>query len=264
MSVSLGRVRCYPEQGTEEYGHATWSRPSRRSATLPPLGGPRAGLLDIQLWTGLLCREPRLLPKDIDGDGPRSRMLPQGHGRSYARALATRVCCAHHARDGRRAAIRGTSLGRHKSTSTLSPPHRAADLISGRTFARSLGVVFREIERRRSMRVRNVLLTVAVVAALGVSARADIPDGKGGRTSPQAGSLSPQPSTVPQDKWASCCDKGTMEYCRHTKPQSSAVPIEPKVPPQADRRSTENGSGTARMRCCNEKTMAACQKMSSH
>jgi hypothetical protein len=75
------------------------------------------------------------------------------------------------------------------------------------------------------MSFKNTVLGIVLVTFAG-RAWADIPDGKGGRTSPQAaGQLVAQ--TVRQ-----CCEETISGNCESLVTQKAQATIEPKVPPQ--------------------------------
>jgi hypothetical protein len=73
------------------------------------------------------------------------------------------------------------------------------------------------------MSTRNIVVVIAL-AALATQAPADVPDGKGSRTSVQA-----SPDTV-RANGIGCCEKGGSGNC--TEAVATAATIEPRVPPQ--------------------------------
>ena len=75
------------------------------------------------------------------------------------------------------------------------------------------------------MSVKNAVLGIVLVAFAG-QASADIPDGKGGRTSPQA---SKQQVTQSVRK---CCEKTVAGDCKALVTEKPQATIEPRVPPQ--------------------------------
>jgi hypothetical protein len=75
------------------------------------------------------------------------------------------------------------------------------------------------------MSIKNAVIAVAFVAVAG-QVVADVPDGKGGRTSPQA---SPQQITTSSVR--KCCENTVAGNCQELI-VASAGSIEPRVPPQ--------------------------------
>lgn len=76
------------------------------------------------------------------------------------------------------------------------------------------------------MSVKKAVLGMVLAAFAAGQAVADIPDGKGGRTSPQAGTQAAATRVV-----RNCCEKTLSGDCKHLV-VAIAKSIEPRIPPQ--------------------------------